>query len=91
MHAGHAIAQWHLLAHAAGPHHITTARGTTVVTSNVLAVCSAPNSDETATANDAPTTATLARFALPKLAAWLVSPLMSLADTILTTHTVLDY
>ena len=47
-------------------------------------MCSAPNSDaetETAAAIGAPTTATLARFALPTLAAWLVSPLMSLVDT----------
>ena len=49
-----------------------------------LANLEAPNSDaetETAAAIGAPTTATLARFALPTLAAWLVSPLMSLVDT----------
>ena len=48
-----------------------------------LLMCSAPNSvAETETESvGAPTTATLVRFALPTLAAWLVSPLMSLVDT----------
>lgn len=53
-------------------------------TRSSLLMCSAPNSDGetgTAAAIGAPKAAALARFALPTLAAWLVSPLMSLVDT----------
>ena len=40
-----------------------------------------PHTAATTTGDASPTIATLARFALPTLAAWLVSPLMSLVDT----------